>query len=135
MSDDIAIRTENLSKPFGRGAKADEAVKILDSHPMNIRRFLAGFGLSVLEPMSLLILVVAGRLLNRMEIVNLYRFAATYHLDNARSWLENGQPLAPPLAGFTAEPTLLISLTALALWIIVLVGLSILFFSRQDLTS
>ena len=34
MSDDIAIRTENLSKTFGRGAKADEAVKKLESHPL-----------------------------------------------------------------------------------------------------
>ena len=34
MSDDIAIRTENLSETFGRGAKADEAVKKLESHPL-----------------------------------------------------------------------------------------------------
>ncbi|GMR10215.1 MAG: hypothetical protein BMS9Abin28_1036 [Anaerolineae bacterium] len=72
---------------------------------------------------------------NRMEIFDLYRFAATYHLGNARSWFENGQPLAPPLAGFAAEPMLMVSLIAPALWIIVPVGLSIILFNGQDITS
>jgi hypothetical protein len=96
---------------------------------------LAGFGLAVLEPMSQLLLVIAGSVLKRMEIVNLYRFAATYHLDNARSWFVNGQPLPPPIPGFTAEPTLMISLIALVLWVGALVGISIILFNRQDITS
>ena len=96
---------------------------------------LASFGLSVLEPMSLVILVMLGRLLNRAELGNLYQFAATYHLDNARSWFVAGHPLAPPLPGFTAEPALVVSLIALALWVIALVALSIILFNRQDITS
>jgi len=96
---------------------------------------LASFGLSVLEPMSLMFLVIVGRLLNRMDLANLYQFAATYHLDNAHSWFVVGQPLAPPLPGFTAEPTLAISLIALALWVFVPVATSIILFNRQDITS
>jgi len=96
---------------------------------------LASFGLSVLEPMSLLFLVLLSRLLNRADLGNLYRFAATYHLDNARSWFVAGHPLAPPVPGFTAEPTLVISLIALVLWIVVPVALSIILFNRQDITS
>jgi ABC-type transport system involved in multi-copper enzyme maturation permease subunit len=96
---------------------------------------LASFGLSVLEPMSLVFLVVLGRLLNRADLANLYQFAATYHLDNARSWFVAGHPLAPPLPGFAVEPALVISLIALALWIIVPVALAIVLFNRQDITS
>jgi ABC-type transport system involved in multi-copper enzyme maturation permease subunit len=96
---------------------------------------LASFGLSVLEPMSTVFLVILSGLLNRPEIVNLYRFAATYHLDNARSWFVAGHALAPPLPGFTAEPALGISLIALALWAIVPVAISIILFNRQDITS
>jgi hypothetical protein len=96
---------------------------------------LAGFGLAVLEPMSLMILVLTGRVLNRMEIANLYQFAATYHLDNARSWFTNGQPVPPPLPGFTVEPTLAISLIVLSVWVAVLVSISIILFNRQDITA
>ena len=46
-----------------------------------------------------------------------------------------GHPPAPPLAGFTAEPALVVSLIALGLWVVVPVALSIILFSRQDITS
>ena len=91
---------------------------------------LAGFGMAVLEPMSLVILVIVGRVLNRMEIANLYKFAATYHLDNARSWFVSGQSLPPPLPGFTAEPELVVSLIALVLWVVGLLGIAIVLFNR-----
>ncbi len=96
---------------------------------------LASFGLSILEPMSLGFLILLGRLLNRADLGNLYQFAATYHLDNARSWFVAGHPLAPPLPGFTAEPALAVSLIALGLWVVVPVALSIILFNRQDITS
>ncbi len=96
---------------------------------------LASFGLSTLEPMSLVFLVLLGRLLNRADLANLYQFAATYHLDNARSWFVAGHALAPPLPGFAAGPALVVSLIALALWVIVLVAISIILFNRQDITS
>lgn len=46
---------------------------------------LVGFGLSVLEPMSQVVLIVLGRLFDSPQLANLYQFATTYHLDNARS--------------------------------------------------
>ena len=39
------------------------------------------------------------------------------------------------LAGFMAEPALVVSLIALGLWIVVPVGQSIILFNRQDITS
>jgi hypothetical protein len=39
------------------------------------------------------------------------------------------------LAGFTAEPALVVSLIAIGLWVVVPVGLSIILFNRQDITS
>ncbi len=85
--------------------------------------------------MSLGFLILLGRLLNRADLGNLYQFAATYHLDNARSWFVAGHPLAPPLPEFTAEPALAVSLIALGLWVVVPVALSIILFNRQDITS
>ncbi len=39
------------------------------------------------------------------------------------------------LAGFTAEPALVVSLIALGLWVVVPVALAIILFNRQDITS
>ena len=96
---------------------------------------LAGFGLSVLEPMSQVILFLLGRLLERPQIANLYQFTVTYNLDNARSWFVNGQALPPPISGFTASYGLASSLVVLAIWTVGLMALSIFVFKRQDITS
>jgi ABC-type transport system involved in multi-copper enzyme maturation permease subunit len=96
---------------------------------------LASFGLSVVEPMSLVLLLVLGRILDRPEIGNLYQYSVSYNLDNARAWFLHGQAIAAPLAGFTAEYSLAGSLLALVVWVLILFGLSALIFGRQDVTS
>lgn len=96
---------------------------------------LVGFGLSVLEPMSQVILLLLGRVFNAPGVANLYQFAATYHLDNARSWMLDGVPLPAPMDGFTAEFGLLPSLIVLSLWVAGLLTLAVVLFRRQDITT
>lgn len=55
--------------------------------------------------------------------------------NNLRSWFSQQSPAAAPLAGFTAEPGMGISLILLGLWVVGLVALSIIIFQRQDLTE
>jgi ABC-type transport system involved in multi-copper enzyme maturation permease subunit len=96
---------------------------------------LVGFGLSVLEPMSQVILILLGKLFHSPGVANLYQYAATYHLDNARAWIVNGSPLPAPMEGFTAEFGLLPSLIVLSLWVAGLLALAIFVFRRQDITT
>lgn len=96
---------------------------------------LAGFGLSVLEPMSLMILLLTGRLLNKPDIINLYQFTPTYNIENIRSWLVSNLPLTQVDASFTAEPSLAFSSIVLGVWIIGLITLVISVFERQDIVS
>jgi ABC-type transport system involved in multi-copper enzyme maturation permease subunit len=96
---------------------------------------LVGLGLAVLEPMSRVILIAASRILNLPNITNLYQFAATYHLDNARSWILFDRALPEPIHGFTAEWSLGGSLAILVIWVIGLMVSSIVIFRRQDITS
>lgn len=96
---------------------------------------LVGFGLSVLEPMSQVMLIVLARVLAAPGIVGLYQVAATYHLDNARSWLVDAHPLPAPMAGFTAAPSLPASLLVLTLWSAGLLILAVAIFRRQDITT
>ena len=96
---------------------------------------LAGFGLSVLEPMSFTILVLIGRLLDKPGIINLYRFTPTYNIENMRSWFVGNLPFTQVEANFTAEPSLAFSSIMLGAWIIGLITLVISVFERQDIVS
>ncbi len=96
---------------------------------------LAGLGLAVLEPISRVLLILLSQILNLPNITNLYQFAATYHLDNARSWILSDQALAQPIPGFAAEWSLLGSLFVLVIWVAALMVSSIMIFRRQDITT
>lgn len=94
---------------------------------------LAGFGLSVLEPMSFAALVLLSRVFDWPSVVELYRFTASYNLDNARSWFLDGRAFQSPLAEITQAPSLAGSLLIVAVWIVVLLGASAWLFNRQDI--
>lgn len=94
---------------------------------------LAGFGLSVLEPMSFAALVLVSRVFNWPSVVELYRFTASYNLDNSRAWLLDGHAFQSPLTEITQPPALAGSLMIVALWIVVLLGTSAWLFNRQDI--
>lgn len=96
---------------------------------------LAGFGLSVLEPMTFTILLLTGSLLDKPGIINLYRFTPTYSIQNIRSWLVGNVPFTQVGAIFTAQPSLAFSYIVLGTWIIGLILLVISIFERQDIVS
>jgi hypothetical protein len=96
---------------------------------------LAGLGLSVLEPMSFMFLVLIGRLLNKPAIINLYQFTSTYNIQNMRSWLVGNLPFTNVEANFTVQPGLAFSSIVLVAWIIGLIILAISVFERQDIGS
>jgi len=96
---------------------------------------LAGFGFSLLESLSVLGLSVLGAVFNNPTWVNLYQFTPTYNIDNLRAWLVEGQALAAVTPEFTAAPALWFSIILLSLWVLGLLGLTILIFERQDITS
>jgi ABC-type transport system involved in multi-copper enzyme maturation permease subunit len=96
---------------------------------------LAGFGFSVVDPISFLLLMLLGGLLERPSIIDLYRFTPSYNLDNARSWLVNQRALVGVGPGFTAEPSLAVSCALLAAWLVGLTALALWVFQRQDITS
>ncbi len=94
---------------------------------------LAGFGLSVLEPMSFMVLLLLQRVFDWAEVINLYRFAPTYNLDNARAWLANGEGFLQPGMTLAEPPALGVSLLLLVAWIGLLLGGAVLAFQRQDI--
>jgi hypothetical protein len=96
---------------------------------------LVGFGLSVLEPMSIAFLLVLGRLFSKPGLINLYRFTPTFNLDNTRSWLVNQAAFSGVSPDFTLEPGLLFSVGWLVFWMVGLVLLSLFIFENQDITS
>lgn len=96
---------------------------------------LGSFGLSVLEPMSFALLVLLSRVFDRPSLVELYRFSASYNLDNARAWLLEGHAFQSPLAQVTHAPTLAGSLLLVGAWILILLGLSAWIFNRQDISQ
>lgn len=94
---------------------------------------LAGFGLSVLEPMSFAGLALVSRLFDWPAVVELYRFTASYNLDNARAWFLDGHAFQSPLVDITSAPSLVGSLLILIVWIALLLGASAWIFNRQDI--
>lgn len=96
---------------------------------------LIGFGLSLFESLSPVMLTILDRVLDESGLINLYRFTSAYNIDNVRSWLINDTALTGSQPGFTAEPSLAFSLIMLAIWVVGLVALAATVFERQDITS
>lgn len=94
---------------------------------------LASFGLSVLEPMSFAGLALVSRLFDWPTVVELYRFTASYNLDNARAWFLDGHAFQSPLVEITSAPSLAGSLLILIVWIALLLVASAWIFNRQDI--
>lgn len=96
---------------------------------------LAGFGFSVVEPMSLVLLILLGNLFDSPELINLYQFTPSFNLDNARAWFVDNTAYELGISSFTAQPDLSVSLVALAGWVVGLITTAVLIFHKQDITS
>jgi len=96
---------------------------------------LLGFFFSVIDAMSLGALLFLRNLLKVPKLTNLYQYTPTYNMDNLRYWFIHGSANTIVVPGFTTEPSIGASFTILIIWVIGLVGLAILIFQRQDITS
>jgi ABC-type transport system involved in multi-copper enzyme maturation permease subunit len=96
---------------------------------------LVGFGFSVLDSLSMYILLLAGKIFSLPGIINLYRFIPAYNVDNSQSWFRMGTPVLIPVENFAAAPGLAFSLMVLLVWVAVLIALVLAVFQRQDITS
>jgi hypothetical protein len=95
---------------------------------------LASLGFSVIEPMSLGLLMFLRSIVNAPRIINLYLLAPSFHIDNARSWFLLEVPLAASYVPAGIEISLELSLVILAAWALGLTGLAVILFQRQDIT-
>ena len=97
---------------------------------------LLSVGLSILEFTSILLLLIAGSALKRPALVNLFVVTPTYNLENVRSWVVDGVgSTAGGIPGFTAVPTLGVSMMILLLWLVGLLAGTAVIFQRQDITT
>ena len=96
---------------------------------------LAGFGFATIESLGLGFLSILSNIFSKPELVDLYAFFPSYHLDNALSWYTKGEALTGIFVNFTTEVSLAGSLTTLFSWAILLTLFTILIFKRQDITS
>jgi hypothetical protein len=96
---------------------------------------LAAFGFSTVDSLSMYLLLLLSRMFSAPGLVDLYRFAPQYNLDNAQSWFRTGAAVRLPIEGFSARPDLAFSLGMLALWAAGLTALMLAVFQRQDITS
>lgn len=99
---------------------------------------LVSFGFAVFDATSLGFLLLLRGLLNKPEILNLYQFTPTYNLSNLHSWLFFGkaqQFITAGVAPLIAEPSFWTSSLILGIWIGGLIGLSLWFFQRQEITE
>lgn len=95
---------------------------------------LASLGFSVVEPMSLALLMFLGSILQKSEITRIYMLAPSFHIDNARSWFLLDRALEASYVPANTEISLGISLLVLFVWAFGLTGLAVLLFRRQDIT-
>lgn len=97
---------------------------------------LLSVGVGILEIFFALILAIVGTVTNRPSITNWFAVTPTYNLDNIRSWVVDGVgSTGAGLPGFTAVPSLTGSILIVLLWLLVLLGLTAVFFNRQDITT
>jgi len=100
-----------------------------------IGSLLLSFGLSFLEMLSPLILMLFGRILKMPGLVNGYIFFPSYLLGNLRSWILNGVYLNTALADFTRNLNAPSTVLLLASLLIGAASLCIWMFNRQDITA
>lgn len=95
---------------------------------------LASLGLSVVEPMSLGLLLFLNSIINKPKILNLYMITPSFHIDNARSWFLHDIPLDASYVPPNIEISIGLSLLILTIWAVGPTGLAMLLFQRQDIT-
>lgn len=101
-----------------------------------IASLLLSVGVSILEFASSLLLLIVSQALNRPNLVNMIVVTPNYNLENVRSWVVEGVASSfGGFPGFTAAPSLGVSVLILLLWLVGLLGGTAVIFQRQDITT
>ncbi len=96
---------------------------------------LLSIGIGIVEVASALMFIIAGQVLDKPHLINIYAALPTYNLTNISSWINDGIGSdAGGLPGFTAVLSLPQSVLLISLWVIGLVVLTAVLFQRQDIT-
>ncbi len=101
-----------------------------------VASLLLSVGVGIVEFASSLMFLIAGQALQRPSLVNVIVATPTYNLDNVRSWVVDGVGSTfGGFPGFTAVPPIWLSVVILIVWLVGLVGGTVLLFRHQDITS
>lgn len=93
-------------------------------------------GVAIVEFSLVLLLLLAGNILNRPNMVNIFSVTPSYNLENIRSWiLEGVGSNVGGMPGFTAVHPLPISVLFVIGWLVGLLMATILIFRRQDING
>jgi ABC-type transport system involved in multi-copper enzyme maturation permease subunit len=96
---------------------------------------MVGFLISIIEPNTLLLLLWIINFLDKPELVSLYRYMPTYSIGNISSWIKHHTALGLGMPIPFPETSLGFSLIVVLVWVVVLIGLVMVLFQRQDITS
>jgi len=96
---------------------------------------LLSFGLSLLEMLSMFILVIFGRFVGMPGLVNGYAFFPSYLFDNLRAWILTGTYMNTGITAFTSNLALPTTILRLVIALGLTIGLCTAIFQRQDITS
>ena len=97
--------------------------------------FLGGFGLSLMEVLSLGILVLLSNIFDKPEILNAYQFTPAYNIENLQGWFFQGQPFLGELLDLNIQVPVAQSLAVLIAWSVIPFLITLLLFQKQDLTN
>ncbi len=96
---------------------------------------MLGFGLVVLEMLSMGLFSLLGWLFGKPEMISLYQFMPSYNLTNITSWITWGRPTPFMQFGYVEPNSLALSMVLLVLWVAGLVTVTTILFRRQDITT
>ena len=97
---------------------------------------LIAMGVFMLEEVLPGLLGLLGMLLHRPEVVALFQLTPAYNLQNLLTWRLTGVGYTNPVLSLYAAPNSpALSVAILVGWVILIVGVSIMAFARQDITG
>lgn len=95
---------------------------------------LLGFGLSIVDSISLSLLSILNFFFDNFDLRILYKWMPAFHIENAVSWWATDGALSLPHLGFENNFSFWESIFALIIWSVLLfIGNSVIF-GRQDIT-
>jgi ABC-type transport system involved in multi-copper enzyme maturation permease subunit len=101
---------------------------------------LVGIGVALIENLLFVGLMLIAYFLDLPQVLQLYRFTPAYNLININEWIINNHASIAEFPYRTGEKvvysnSLPASLSILFWWLVILIGLTIFLFRRQDITS